>query len=452
MGRIACLLLLTLALGLAGCGGGGTGHVDCPQLLSDGEYGEVLDECAGPYERAAAHLGLAGFYLLDLTDADADEPFIVQALGLTLENIDAKRLRVNLAVNEVRDAANGSEAFALLVSAFLGLSVTTTQYLDNGAGATALDEDYEDSEIEAATGMSATAGVFAAAVAATPPTAASDFAVLVDDVPYIANCSADATASPNQCAGATILDDPDGSGILDGNTPAAPAPDLSTATRANLVAQVTNLLMPITLVEDKVATMREFLGQGDPTGTFEIGILGYLDLMDRANDIVAGEGETTVISEHVDSVRNQLDNGGDCLDTLTGSSAASDLLNALAPMYTTAAGTLANPVPDDAAADYYKDVNYSTDATLTALMQLTTGVASLDAADYVFPTTELGFRFVFPISQPLGGYDMTQATPRVDQADSTFALHFEAIPELAPSESTALDGYVTYLELLCSGD
>ncbi len=452
MGRVTCLFLLALAFGLAACGGGGTGKLDCPQLLSDGDYTEVLDECAGPYERAAAHLGLAGFNLISLTDTTADDPFIVQALGLTLENINAQRIRVNQAVDEVRDPTNGSEAFALLVSALLGLSTTTTQYLDNGVGATALDEDYDDTEIESATGMSAAAGVFAAAVAATPPTAASDFAVIVGGVPYITDCSADGTGSPNQCGGAAIFDDTDGSGILNGNAAAAPAPDLSTATRANLVAQVTNLLMPVTLVADKVATMREFLGQGDPAGTFAIGILGYLDLMDLANDLLAGEGETTVISEQVDSVRNQLDNGGDCLDTLTGSSVASDLLNALAPMYTTAAGTLANPVPDGAATDYYKDVNFSTDATLTALLQLTTGVASLDAADYVFPTTELGFRFVFPTSQPLGGYDMTQATPRVDQADSTFALHFEAIPELAPSESTALDGYVTYLELLCSGD
>jgi hypothetical protein len=210
--------------------------------------------------------------------------------------------------------------------------------------------------------------------------------------------------------------------------------------------------MPITLVEDKVQTMREYLGQGNPSGTFDIGVLGYLDLMDLANDLLAGEGESTVISEQIDSVRSQLDNGGTCLDTITGSTAASDLLNALAPMYTAAAGTLANPVPSGAATDYFKDWNYSTDATLKALMQATAGVASLDAADYIFPTTDVGFKFVYPTSQPLGGYDMTQATPRVDQADSTFALNFEAIPELAPSQSTALDNYVTYLELLCSGE
>ena len=434
MGRMSRLLLLALALwlGLAGCGGGGT--VDCPQLLGDGAYAAVLEECAGPYERAAAHLGLAGFYLLDLTETDPDQPFIVEALGLTLQNINTKRIRVNQAVNEVRNPANGSEAFALLVGAFLGLSATVTQYLDNGVGATALDEDYADSEITAATGMSVVAGDFQVDVAnAAPP---SHFSVLVDGVPYIADCSGDAILP--LCDPAAIFDDPDGSGMLNGNTPAAP--DLSTATATNLVTQITSLLMPITLVADKVATMREFLGQGNPAGTFDIGILGYLDHMDVAIDIVAGEGQTTVISEHVDTVRNLLDNGGTCL---TG--APADLLDALAPIYTSAAGTNANPVPDNAAADYFKDYNVPANLDLAAL-----SIASLDPANYVFTTTEIRFKFIYP-TQPLGGYSIAQATPRVDQADSTFALHFEAIPELAPSQSTALDGYVTYLELLCSG-
>lgn len=446
MGRVTRLLLLALVPGLAGCGGGGTGKIDCPQLLRDGDYGEVLEACAGPYERAAAHLGLAGFYLLDLTETDADQPFIVSALGLTLENINAKRILVNQAVNEVRDPTNGSEAFALLVSAFLGLSTTMTQYLDNGAGATALDEAYAESEITEATGMSAAAGDFQVDTAnAAPP---SHFSVLVDGVPYIADCSG-SDPSPNRCSGGTtaIYEDPDGSGILNGNAPAAGI-DLSTATQANLVTQITNLLMSITLVQDKVATMREFLGQGNPSGTFDIGVLGYLDLMDLANDLVAGEGETTVVSENVDAVRSRLDNGGTCLDTITGSTAASDLLNALAPMYTAAAGTLANPVPADAATDYFKDYNVPANLDLAAL-----GIASLDPANYVFTTTEIRFKFIYPTTQPLpSGYDMTQATPRVDQADGTFTLNFEAIPELAPSGSTALDGYVTYLELLCAGE
>ncbi len=62
----------------------------------------------------------------------------------------------------------------------------------------------------------------------------------------------------------------------------------------------------------------------------------------------------------------------------------------------------------------------------------------------------IGFKFLYPIAVPANGFDVSNATPRVDEAAAAFRTEFENIPRLAPGGSEADDGDITFLELSCA--
>ncbi|MCH8883956.1 MAG: hypothetical protein IIA41_10730 [SAR324 cluster bacterium] len=182
-------LLLLAGLVLAACEP--KEEADCDQLLADEKYGQVVKSCEDPSQRAMGYLGLAGFDFLDFVTADDPSNIIVQ-LGLNTANISLKRELINDAVREVASPTSGLQAFVLLLSAFLGLSVTTTEYMDNGAGATALDNDIAETEVRDATGM----------VVEDPPPLVplvlggnADFQMTVSGTPYVVDCSGDSTGT-----------------------------------------------------------------------------------------------------------------------------------------------------------------------------------------------------------------------------------------------------------------
>jgi hypothetical protein len=60
-------------------------------------------------------------------------------------------------------------------------------------------------------------------------------------------------------------------------------------------------------------------------------------------------------------------------------------------------------------------------------------------------------KFLYPISLAAAtSFVLSNTTPHIDNADSDFQTEFEDIPQLAPAAATALDGDITFLEVLCS--
>ncbi|MCZ6473684.1 MAG: hypothetical protein O6934_09620, partial [SAR324 cluster bacterium] len=58
--------------------------------------------------------------------------------------------------------------------------------------------------------------------------------------------------------------------------------------------------------------------------------------------------------------------------------------------------------------------------------------------------------FLYPIDQTIGGFNFSNATPRIDLADAAFANQFEFIPKLAPDGAEPDDGQITFAEVLCA--
>ena len=418
---------------------------DCEQLLAEEKFGEVLVSCDNPLHRSSAHLGLAGFNLLDLATSTQPPGDVNQLLGLTTANITAKRQRLALAAEEVRYPATTGQAFALLISAFLGLAVTITEYLDGD-----LDGDVTQAEITQATGMTQTTGsALDFSVPGTPY-----FQVVVGGTPYLVICL-DALSPPlcnNLPPGLIkVFDDADGSGKLSDPEPAfsadrsTVAAQLTTANPVNLLVQMGELQFPIVLDPVKVARMENFLGAGDPPpADFSIGVVGYLDLLSLANLVLtASSGATgsggTEITADINAVRNRLDNGATCFSTLDPAGAA--LLDLLYTIYTSAPGTVATPVPDPAV---FTTFNIISEASATG------GGVSIPVDPTVFAfTNPIGFKFLYPTEVPVPSFDVTKATPRIDQAAASFREAFENIPRLAPAAAIAGDGKVSIVELFC---
>jgi len=448
--RRAWVALAVLAL--AGCAPPKQAH-DCQQLLGEEKYAQVLEDCENPELRASAYLGLAGFDLFQFIDSTAPPGSVVGLLGLTPANIDAKRAYLVNAVEEVRNPRTGPEAFALLVSSFLGLATAVEDFLDNGAdgAATALDDTITQDEVDAATGMTfngtATLNVF--------PAPTGHFATVVNGAPYTMVCGDLPTPLCDDTTGTLtqVYDDPDGDGILDTSSPnPAVIPDLSTAAPVGLVVQLGDLALPFSLDPVRTVEMEAFLGFGG-TADFPVGVFGYLGLLDDALAYLGGAQSD--LAEGIDALRDQLDNGGTCLPTLdpVNGASAETLLDILYDIYAAAAGTALNPATGE--------TDYSAWNVVAGLdLSGVGGPATIASTDFVFAPTPIGFKFLYPTADGLGGYDDTQATPRVGDGFTypatgslaAFAEEFENIPRLAPAAATAGDGRVSFVELLCAAD
>lgn len=447
------LLLLCAALLAGGCGTP-TQSADCDQLLGEERYERVLEVCRSPFHRASAHLGLAGFNFFNLIDSTEPPGFVVDLLGITADNITEKRLRLILAVEEVRFAATGDDGFALLVAAYLGLAVTMVEYLDNGAGGgTALDDIFHPDEVAAATGMDTPATDPTLSSALDPVLAGSIvedgnepyYQVNVGGMAFNITC---ADADPTMCDGiggaVLVYADANGLGLLDTVTPpfpvAAPAA-LSAADPAGLVVMITNLNFPIAIDSGKVARMDNFLGAGDPALEFAIGVTGYLDLIDVGTAALitsGGTGSVEGLTDEIDAGRGRIDNGAECLGTV------GSIMDLWFAIYSAAPGTLAQPLPD--LTDF---TNFNTVDNAPIDAAGITFPGGLNPAAFVFPK-DLGFKTLFPTPTHGGGFDLANATPHIANANAAFQTDFEDIPRLAPAAATVLDGQISFAEVLCS--
>lgn len=450
------LLAFGTVLLLAACGRP-TQSADCDQLLGEERYQEVLDSCGNPLQRASAHLGLAGLNTFDIINSTETVGNVVNLLGLTTSNITEKRQRLILAVEEVRSPATGGEAFALLMAAYLGLAVTISEYLDNGSGATALDDNISDSESRAATGLDTGTVDFNAV-----PDTTQVYQIVSGGTAYNITCGGDASVPICDQAGGTVnvYDETDGSGQLD--TGALPATSLdqaavilnvTTADPANLVVLLRSLDYPISIDPTKSGRLTNFLGDGDADQEFAIGVTGFLDLLDVADAVLfpSGSGEISGISEQITAVRNKIDNGGDCLSSgSTTDIAAAALMDMWYDIYSAAPGTAANPLPNLTDYTNYNIVGFSSfSAANIPLYRDDTGTFNIDPTGYNF-ASDLGMKFLYPISLPATSFVLSNTTPHIDNADADFQTEFEDIPQLAPAAATAGDGTITFLEVLCS--
>lgn len=457
---LGALAAAGLALALAACQGQARAPVDCDQMLNEGKYEQVIDHCDSPYHRASAYLGQAGFDTFSLVESTADPGDVVALLGLTASNIDSKRLLINKAVQEVRKPKTGSQAFALLTAAFLGFAVTAEQFLDNGAGAgEPLDYEFHPDEVAAALLMSV--GVATVAIA-NPPT--EYFSTVFNGAGYTLNCTGDGSAPRCDTDPDTrVYDDDLGTGMLDTASP----PGESSAKSSVLAAvatlagaypvHFTNLVLPISFDPSTQDGVRDFLGQGGVGGVFDIGMGAYLQYLQVADAALAEFGGTlpgqTAISEDIDALVSQLDNGGKRASD-GGICASGDALaltltltnvSGLEYVYQSAAGTLRDPAPASPPTGYYTTRNLvsGTDVTgVTAFPALPAGTAFSTLNQY---------KVFYPLSTE-GGFSVSNGTPRVDEADPDFIAQFENIPLILPAAPTANDGQLNVIELLCSAE
>ena len=452
------MLALGAVLLLAACGQP-TQSADCDQLLGEERYQEVLDSCGSPLQRASAHLGLAGLNIFNIINSTETAGNVVNLLGLTTSNITEKRERLILAVEEVRSPATGAEAFALLMGAYLGLAVTMAEFLDNGSGATALDDNIADSESRAATGLgTVTVTVAFNAVSGATPV----YQITSSGTAYNITCGGDASAPICDQTGGTVnvYDKTDGAGQLDTAAPPTVSVDqatvrtnLATADPANLVVLLQSLDYPITVDSTKSARLTNFLSQGDADQEFAIGVIGFLDLLDVATAVLfpSGSGGISGISDQISAVRNKIDNGGDCLSSGDATDvSAAGVMDLWYAIYSAAPGTTANPLPNLTDYTTYNIVNYtSLSGGGVTMYPDSTGTLNINPTGYFF-ANNLGIKFLYPISLPATSFVLGNTTPHIDNADADFQFKFEDIPNIAPAAATAGDGTITFLEVLCS--
>ncbi|MCZ6843985.1 MAG: hypothetical protein O7G32_14300, partial [SAR324 cluster bacterium] len=351
----------------------------------------------------------------------------------------------------VRVPGSGAQASALLLSAFLGLAVIVAEFLDNGGGvvggATALDDVVDESEIVEATGI--TTGV-AAALQFSPAAAPPYFQVVSGNTPYTLIC-VDVTVPlcDNDPVGTVqVFDDADGSGRLD--TGALPAPSLDQATvianlasadPVSLVVHMTDLQFPVAIDPDKTGALENFLGAGVPAGNFAFGVTGYLDLITTATDTLASGGFPE-IDDQINAVQSQIDNGGDCLAVTDPAGAA--LFDLMFAIYSAAPGTLADPAVGQT---NFGLNSHTSGAALTA--GGTSFPVGINPANFIFEVP-IGFKFLYPLSSLGGGFDLSNATPRIDATLQAFSDQFEFIPKLAPAAATDGDGQISIVEVMCA--
>ncbi|MCZ6647429.1 MAG: hypothetical protein O7B79_14470, partial [SAR324 cluster bacterium] len=57
---------------------------------------------------------------------------------------------------------------------------------------------------------------------------------------------------------------------------------------------------------------------------------------------------------------------------------------------------------------------------------------------------------LYPLSSLGGGFDLSNATPRIDATLQAFSDQFEFIPKLAPAAATDGDGQISIVEVMCA--
>lgn len=423
-------------------------RADCDALLGEGEYQEVLDSCDEPFSRASAYLGLAGLNMGEMivngATIDGD---VNTLLGITAANITEKRGHLANAALAVEQAGSGREGFALLVAAFLGVAVTTTEYLDPD-----LDGTVTQADINTLTGITLNTGATFSVSPATPPY----LQIVVSGTTYTAICLDAPPICGTNTAQIRVYDDADGSGILDAASPptdesldaATVKAAMNTATQANIVVQMTNLVLPMNRDPTKWDCLINFTGNGDPEGCFTVGLSRYMAMMTHSIDVMTtANGNTDAAGSDmltaIDTLRTTLDNGADCM--AVQDPALATLSDLFYEIYITAPGTTLTPVPDPAEFTAYNNV---ADTVLAA--GGVTYPAGLTAGSFIFPNP-VGYKFLYPTTAGLPGFDPAQATPSIDTADPDFAYDFEALPHFAPAAATPLDDTITIAEIFCSG-
>jgi hypothetical protein len=475
------VLAAVLVWGLV-CGGcAPLAQSDCDQLLQDHQWQTVLDTCKDPYDRSSAYLALGGFDLITLYDqiqADGGSLTalgIIQAFGLTTSNISTKRQYLEQATLAVGQPEDSAEAFALLVSAAMGMTVSSIEFLDNGMGGTALDGVFSAPEAKAAlgvTGPSGTNNIGGKFATLSSGTLAGSFYLsgVLNGTPYVFACGdivLGAGAEPwcdNNPAGTlqvnsdndTVTSQGYGSGAgFQGAS--AGTPSLQNATPVSLVVQLTTFTLQYALNPNQVPTAHAFTGSGNASHGFAIGLEGYLSYLETAQTILtqsgSDQGTQNTLSDAIDGFKGQLDNGAACIVTLDANLATA--LDSIYPIYAAAIGTVGNPMPSGTVpSSFFQSFNQVAGLDLTSL-GLTLPVA-ISGASFIFgqpfggSVTSLGTRFLYPTQAGLSSFDPVHATPRIDQTPVAFQQAFEAMA-LAPNASPARDGVVSYAELLCVG-
>jgi hypothetical protein len=457
-------------------------ETDCDQLLADRKYAKVIKTCDDPSALGMAYLGLAGFDFIDFLAAD-DPNDIAGLLELDESNVSLKRELINQAIRTLVPADSSKQAFILLLASFLGLSVTNSEFLDNGAGgADAFDNDISGEEVEAATGLvvedPAPAVPFGLDSSAT-------YAVVTGGAPYVADCGTDdvpAGVVP-YCDTLAQLESradtgaEDGAGLTDPALGSALAvADVTAATSANRIVMLLGLDLPITYDVDKLERLNSFLGVGtldedfpaENPELFPIGVLGFLELTEYANlkliefaggGTEGGEMPESTLGTAIDDIRARLDNGAACFKESATDPlkiAAAVPLDILYAVYLAAPGTEQADVPGDLDFSTYNIVPHSElDSNSDNLTDDVGAFAVPNGADYEFGDQlllEMGYKVLHPTVVPLGSFDRNFATPRVDETPSAYRTDFEFLPHLAPGAAASLDGTVEMVEVICSAD
>mgnify|MGYP006919318678 CR=1 FL=1 len=457
--RFRKLIPLLAVLLLSACGDGSEDQDQCHRDLNAERFDAVLENCDNPYQRASAWLGKAGFDLFALLLGDAASAgYLVPLLGATEANISTKRELINNAIEEVADPGGGDEAFALLTASYLGLALSTTEFLDNGAeDSVALDGAFDDAESNDATGFFAQTPYFLTGAQQASP--AAYFSVVASGTAYLLDCAADTTTpycDDDPADSVEIYLDSEADGILLSSDTALTGSDrtdalaaVGSASSANLVVQFTGLILPFYLLDDRGPRMQAFLGEGDVTNGFSIGLGRYLALMtladatlSLANGVATDDAPLSII---ISDFRTSLDNGATCLADDATFAYVVDILNSLYALYVVSAGTEQNADPGSVTGAYL-DYNVVSEADMAGMVDF---IPSLPVgADYPFGV-DFGYRFIYPTSDDLLLMDTSQATATVDGSTTSFIGEFEGIAVFAPNASTALDGVIGVMELFC---
>jgi len=447
-------------LALLGCAP--TQKADCDQLLYQTKYQQVLKDCPNPYQRASAYLGLGGFNFTTLANSPSSTVNIVTVLGLTPSNVTTRRQYIEKAVEEVNPPDGVGQAFALLMSAFLGLGAATEEYLD-------LNLDGTITQVEINTVVGA---VPAVPLVETVGPAAPYFSVVVNGKPYLLNCTADAVPPICTHPATLVFDDPDGSGRLttavssgaESADKAQVLAGIGAATSVGYPLEVIVASPPFTFNASATQILPDFLGAGTPQSRFRFGISGYLQAILLANSaFTTGGGQSggNIVTQQIDTLVAKFDNGApaSCLASSLPAPlvpfAATMLgyLAALDNMYVAATGTTANPVPAGAGASYFMTQNIvssSIKTPLDAAFGPAITVPAIPTALYGFPGGSVNsYKMFYTTAPPAPVFNADTATPRVDQAFGVFPSQMDATPVFAPN--IAGDGKVSFFELLCAG-
>ena len=465
-------------------------EVDCNQLVIEQKFHQVINKCEDPFQVGTAYLGLAGFDTIEFfkktaaAEKKGGSLNVISLLGLNESNIKVKRELINQAIRTVAPPATTSQAFVLLLAAFVGLSVITTEYLDNGkGGGEAFDDKISGEEVEANTGLTLNPDATLITVPSIPP-----YYQVTDSasgLPYLVECTLDAVVEfcDDDPAGTlTIYEDSDGSAKAFGTVASEP-PDLTVADPVNLVVMLNEIILPISVSGRNLTRLESYLSAGtlDPgfpiqfPNRFPIGIVGYLNWLDLANQTIldasasaddstaAGDGspdeeDKSAIDQTIDTLRSEIDNGAVCFkdaDPESSDSAERDRAAVAAlldlmynDLYQSAPGTDLRKVPatiPQTTPPYFTRNNVVRASSLDA-----GGITPPDPTEFVF-NTAIGFKFLYATETGLKIFDASLATARIDETQDSFQEDFNFIPRMVPSLAKAGDGVVDMIELLCFG-